>query len=415
MQIRLTAPLHLRHKTILPASKSISNRALIIHALAGGKDLPRNVSDCDDTFVMVRALTQTDDPIDIMAAGTAMRFLSAYWSVNEGTHTLTGTARMKQRPIGILVNALRTLGAQIEYVETEGYPPLRISGGLHEGGRLSLPGDVSSQYISALLMIGPVLRKGLELELAGQVISRPYIDLTLKLMKDFGAQAEWTDERHIKVEPQPYRPTPYYIENDWSAASYWDEMMALTPDKDAEIILTGLFADSAQGDSAVHGLFEPIGVHTEFFCDDDGMPCVKLTKQPIATERLEYDFVNQPDLAQTFVVTCAMLGIPFRFTGLQSLKIKETDRMAALIAEMRKLGYVLEESEGSVLSWNGTRCAPDESPAIDTYEDHRMAMAFAPAALCNSALRIRNPHVVSKSYPRFWEDLLTAGFRITQL
>ena len=207
MQIRLTAPLHLRHKTILPASKSISNRALIIHALAGGKDLPKNVSDCDDTFVMVRALMQTDDPIDIMAAGTAMRFLSAYWSVNEGTHTLTGTARMKQRPIGILVNALRTLGAQIEYVETEGYPPLRISGGLHEGGRLSLPGDVSSQYISALLMIGPVLRKGLELELTGQVISRPYIDLTLKLMKDFGAQAEWTDERHIKVEPQPYRQT----------------------------------------------------------------------------------------------------------------------------------------------------------------------------------------------------------------
>ena len=149
MQIRLTAPLHLRHKTILPASKSISNRALIIHALAGGKDLPKNVSDCDDTFVMVRALTQTDDPIDIMAAGTAMRFLSAYWSVNEGTHTLTGTARMKQRPIGILVNALRTLGAQIEYVETEGYPPLRISGGLHEGGRLGLPGDMSSQYISA--------------------------------------------------------------------------------------------------------------------------------------------------------------------------------------------------------------------------------------------------------------------------
>ncbi len=186
---------------------------------------------------------------------------------------------MKQRPIGILVNALRTLGAQIEYVETEGYPPLRISGGLHEGGRLSLPGDVSSQYISALLMIGPVLRKGLELELAGQVISRPYIDLTLKLMKDFGLhKRNGQTNNTLRWKPQPYRPTPYYIENDWSAASYWYEMMALTPDKDAEIILTGLFADSAQGDSAVHGLFEPIGVHTEFFCDDDGMPCVKLTK-----------------------------------------------------------------------------------------------------------------------------------------
>lgn len=415
MQIRLTAPLHLRHKTILPASKSISNRALIIHALAGGKDLPRNVSDCDDTFVMVRALTQTDDPIDIMAAGTAMRFLSAYWSVNEGTHTLTGTARMKQRPIGILVNALRTLGAQIEYVETEGYPPLRISGGLHEGGRLSLPGDVSSQYISALLMIGPVLRKGLELELTGQVISRPYIDLTLKLMKDFGAQSEWTDERHIKVEPQPYRPTPYYIENDWSAASYWYEMMALTPDKDAEIVLTGLFADSAQGDSAVHGLFEPIGVHTEFFCDDDGMPCVRLTKQPIATERLEYDFVNQPDLAQTFVVTCAMLGLPFRFTGLQSLKIKETDRISALIRELDKLGYPLHEACGSELFWDGQCTEVRPHPAIDTYEDHRMAMAFAPCCFVVPEIYINHPQVVSKSYPHYWDHLKEAGFEITAL
>ena len=322
---------------------------------------------------------------------------------------------MKQRPIGILVNALRTLGAQIEYVETEGYPPLRISGGLHEGGRLSLPGDVSSQYISALLMIGPVLRKGLELELTGQVISRPYIDLTLKLMKDFGAQAEWTDERHIKVEPQPYRPTPYYIENDWSAASYWYEMMALTPDKDAEIVLTGLFADSAQGDSAVHGLFEPIGVHTEFFCDDDGIPCVRLTKQPIATERLEYDFVNQPDLAQTFVVTCAMLGLPFRFTGLQSLKIKETDRISALIRELDKLGYPLHEACGSELSWDGQRTEVRAHPAIDTYEAHRMAMAFAPCCFLVPEIYINHPQVVSKSYPHYWDHLKEAGFEITAL
>ena len=415
MQIELTAPLLLRHKAILPASKSISNRALIIHALAGGKDWPENVSDCDDTFVMARALTQTAEPIDIMAAGTAMRFLSAYWAVNEGTHTLTGTARMKQRPIGILVDALRSLGAKIEYVETEGYPPLRISGGAHKGGQLKLPGDISSQYISALLMIAPTLQDGLELELTGQIISRPYINLTLKLRKDFGAQAEWTSERHIKVAPHPYCPTPYYIENDWSAASYWYEMMALTSDKDAEITLAGLSTDSAQGDSAVHDLFKPLGIHTEFYHDDSGIPCVRLTRQPVNTNSMEYDFVNQPDLAQTFVVTCAMLGIPFHFTGLQSLKIKETDRIAALIRELEKLGYLLHEANGRELIWNGERTAAQPHPAIDTYEDHRMAMAFAPCCLALPEIRINHPEVVSKSYPRYWEQLKEAGFEITNL
>lgn len=199
------------------------------------------------------------------------------------------------------------------------------------------------------------------------------------------------------------------MESDWSAASYWYEIVALSK-HEAVVTLPGLFAQSPQGDAKVAELFEQLGV-----CTQREGNSVTLKQTHTHTDRMEYNFVNQPDLAQTFVVTCAMLGIPFRFSGLQSLKIKETDRMAALIAEMRKLGYVLEESEGSVLSWNGTRCAPDESPAIDTYEDHRMAMAFAPASLCNSALHIRNPHVVSKSYPRFWDDLLTAGFRITQL
>ena len=192
-------------------------------------------------------------------------------------------------------------------------------------------------------------------------------------------------------------------------------MMALTPDKDAEIILTGLFADSAQGDSAVHGLFEPIGVHTEFFCDDDGMPCVRLTKQPIATERLEYDFVNQPDLAQTFVVTCAMLGLPFRFTGLQSLKIKETDRISALIRELEKLGYPLHEACGSELFWDGQRTEVRPHPAIDTYEDHRMAMAFAPCCFVVPEIYINHPQVVSKSYPHYWDHLKEAGFEITAL
>ena len=399
--IEITPPADIQTCIQLPSSKSICNRALIINALAGSTCRPENLSDCDDTRVMIEALTHMPETIDIMAAGTAMRFLTAYLSVTSGTHVLTGTERMRQRPIKILVDALRSLGAQIEYTENEGYPPLKITGKVLEGHSLCLPGNVSSQYISALLMIGPMLAHGLNLELEGEIISRPYINLTLK--------AEWTSDHTLQVAPQPYHPVPYYVESDWSAASYWYEIVALSK-HEAVVTLPGLFAQSPQGDAKVAELFEQLGV-----CTQREGNSVTLKKTHTHTDRMEYNFVNQPDLAQTFVVTCAMLGIPFRFSGLQSLKIKETDRMAALIAEMRKLGYVLEESEGSVLSWNGTRCTPDESPAIDTYEDHRMAMAFAPAALCNGTLRIRNPHVVSKSYPRFWEDLLTAGFRITQL
>lgn len=407
--IEITPPADIQTCIQLPSSKSICNRALIINALAASTYCPDNLSDCDDTRVMIEALTHMPETIDIMAAGTAMRFLTAYLSVTPGTHVLTGTERMRQRPIKILVDALRSLGAQIEYTENEGYPPLKITGKALEGHSLCLPGNVSSQYISALLMIGPMLAHGLNLELEGEIISRPYINLTLKVMKDFGAKAEWTSDHTLQVAPQPYHPVPYYVESDWSAASYWYEIVALSK-HEAVVTLPGLFAQSPQGDAKVAELFEQLGV-----CTQRKGNSVTLKQTHTHTDRMEYNFVNQPDLAQTFVVTCAMLGIPFRFSGLQSLKIKETDRMAALIAEMRKLGYVLEESEGSVLSWNGTRCAPDESPAIDTYEDHRMAMAFAPVVLCNSALHIRNPHVVSKSYPRFWDDLLTAGFRITQL
>ena len=414
MQIRLIAPRLLRHETELPASKSISNRALIIQALTRGGDLPCHLSDCDDTAVMVKALTGGGgDLVDIKAAGTAMRFLTAFFAVGEGTHVLTGTARMKQRPIGILVDALRQLGARVDYVETEGFPPLRVAGGCHEGGRLSLPGNVSSQYISALLMIGPVLEKGLELELTGEIISRPYIDLTLRLMGDFGAQAGWTDGRHIAVRPVPYRPTPYYIEGDWSAASYWYQMVALSPDREARVVLAGLFPDSAQGDAATARLFDALGVHTRFFRNEAGLGCVELTRQALRMERMDYDFLNQPDLAQTFAVTCAMLGVPFRFTGLRSLRIKETDRIAALIRELSKLGYVLE-STGTDLSWDGRRGEAQSQASIDTYEDHRMALSFAPCCLVLPDIRINDPHVVSKSYPRYWDDLKDSGFEIAE-
>lgn len=415
MQIQITAPQQLRGEIILPSSKSISNRALLIHALSHGQSMPQNISDCDDTFVMVRALNSSADLIDIMAAGTAMRFLSAYLAVNEGTRIITGTERMKQRPIGILVDALRTLGAKVEYVEKEGFPPLRITGGAHEGETLTLPGNVSSQYISALLMIGPTLKKGLTIELTGDIVSRPYIDLTLQLMHTFGAQAAWRSEREITVKPGQYQDIPYYVESDWSAASYWYEMMALTSDREAEIILPGLFSKSYQGDSAVRQIFERLGVQTSFFRNTEGLEGVRLTKQPRSCERLEYDFVNQPDLAQTFVVTCAMLNMPFHFTGLQSLKIKETDRISALINELHKLGYLIGEANNAELFWDGVRTAPTAGAAIDTYEDHRMAMAFAPCCLVSPDIRINNPQVVSKSYPHYWDNLKQIGFEINTL
>lgn len=406
MRYRLTAPSEVKATIQLPASKSISNRTLIIHALSKGKDIPANLSDCDDTRVMIKALTENKEVIDILAAGTAMRFLTAYLSATPGTHLLTGTQRMQQRPIQILVNALRQLGAQIEYAANEGYPPLRIRGAELTGSEITLKGNVSSQYISALLMIGPVLKNGLELHLSGEIISRPYIDLTLQLMKDFGAVAGWTSQSSIRVEPQPYRSIPFTVESDWSAASYWYQIAALMPE--AEIELTGLFRHSYQGDSRGAEIFAKIGVETHY--TDNGVRLVKQGKRPT---RLDEDLVDVPDLAQTFVVTCALLDIPFRFTGLQTLKIKETDRIAALKAELAKLGYVLRDENDSVLSWDGERCEPQETPVIKTYEDHRMAMAFAPAAIRYPQSQIAEPQVVSKSYPAYWDDLQKAGFLIS--
>lgn len=407
MQYRLTAPASLHASVQLPASKSISNRALILHALSGGATRPENLSDCDDTQVMIRALDHMPDVIDIHAAGTAMRFLTAYLCVTPGTHVITGTERMQQRPIRILVDALRTLGARIEYAGNEGFPPLRITGTRLTGSEIELAGNVSSQYISALLMIGAVLPAGLKLRLTGDIISRPYINLTLQLMHDFGAQAGWTSESSIAVTPGGYRDTPFRVESDWSAASYWYQMTALTSGN-AEVELPGLRAHSPQGDSRGAELFARLGVQTEFTPQG-----VKLRKEGQPAERLDEDLVDIPDLAQTFVVTCCLLGVPFRFTGLQSLKIKETDRICALITELRKLGYTVHAEQDSILWWDGERCPADPQPAIDTYEDHRMAMAFAPACLVRPDIRINNPQVVSKSYPRYWDDLRAAGFGIT--
>ena len=415
MQYNITAPKALDQTVQLPASKSISNRALIIHALSGSDVLPENLSDCDDTDVIVKALEDNPYEINIKAAGTAMRFMTAYLATRNGEeHVITGTERMKHRPIHILVDALRRLGADIEYMDEEGFPPLRIKGRQLEGGQLEVPGNVSSQFISALLLIGPCLRDGLTLRLTGDLISRPYIDLTLWMMREFGADADWSGYDTIAVGGS-YKKRSYFIENDWSAASYWYEMMALSKQEGNVLRLEGLMDGSKQGDSSVRYIFSLLGVKSTFETTEEGVPTtVTLRHSGRCVPRLEYDFVNSPDLAQTFVVCCLMLGVPFYFRGLSTLKIKETDRIEALKNETRKLGFVIHDKNDSELYWDGERCEPQADAAIDTYEDHRMALAFAPAAFRMDSLHINNPQVVSKSYPHFWSDLKTCGFGIEE-
>jgi 3-phosphoshikimate 1-carboxyvinyltransferase len=367
-----------------------------------------NLSNSDDTTVMADALTSRGNMLDIQAAGTAMRFLTAFLSKSEGEWMITGTERMKQRPIKPLVDALNALGAHIEYVEEKGFPPLRISGKKQlKGGEISMQGGVSSQYISALLMIAPLMKNGLTLHLEGEVTSSPYIRMTIGLMKQFGVDTDWKGKT-ISIPPQEYKPTPFTVEADWSAASYWYEIVALS--KRAEIELIGLKKSSLQGDAACTKLFTQLGVGTTF--TEQG---VKLFYNGKRCKKLVYNFINEPDLVQTLAVTCTSLNVPFLFTGLQSLRIKETDRIEALMRELRKLGYLLTDCQkrGSVLKWNGERCYPDISPVITTYEDHRMAMAFAPIALTEwKKIIISDPGVVTKSYPYFWNDLRSAGIMI---
>lgn len=418
MQVSISTPKYIDSVITLPASKSISNRALIINALAGSNNVPENLSCCDDTDVTVAALRDMPYEIDIKACGTAMRFLTAYLSSTPcGEHIITGTERMKHRPIGLLVDAMRSLGADITYLEEEGFPPLKIVGRNLEGGHISVPGHISSQFISALLMVGPVFANGLTIHLTSEVISRPYIDLTICTMQEFGAEVEWVDAATIAIKPKPYKAVPFIIENDWSAASYWYEILALQERvADAEhegmgkVVLPGLLDGSRQGDSSIRYIFSMLGIKTRF--EDNA---AILTPHKRMLPRLDIDFVNHPDLAQTAVVATALMNIPFRFTGLKSLRIKETDRIAALKTEIAKLGYVLDDSQEGVLSWDGTKCEPMAEPVIDTYEDHRMAMAFAPACIMFPGLKIDNPGVVSKSYPNFWNDLRKVGFQIEEI
>jgi 3-phosphoshikimate 1-carboxyvinyltransferase len=379
----------------LPASKSISNRALILDALSYSPYEIENLADCDDTRVLVQALDSNDTTFDIGAAGTSMRFLTAFLSKTVGEWVITGSERMKQRPIKLLVDALNTLGAKIEYIEKEGFPPLKISGSALMGGEIHLNGGISSQYISALMMVAPLMQNGLKIILEGEVISVPYIRMTLEMMQEYGVEVEFADNV-ISIPSQEYTPVTFKVESDWSAASYWFEVLSLVGS--GGIYLIGLQQDSYQGDSKVAELFEQLGVKTDFLTDG-----ALLTPNGQQTDRFEYDFSDQPDLAQTFAVTCCLKAIPFEFRGLQTLKIKETNRVAALINELRKLGFVLFEPEEGMLAWEGEKCEVPETISIATYEDHRMAMAFAPAAII-TPLIIEHPQVVSKSYPSFWTD-----------
>jgi len=398
----------------LPASKSEANRALLLQKLAGGGTLT-NLSEANDTVLMQRLLSQaaSTDLLDAEDAGTVMRFMTAYLAVTGWRGTLTGAARMKQRPIGILVEALRTLGADVAYAEKENYPPLRFEGGGRGAAlapaELAVRGDISSQYISALLMVGPTLPAGLRLRLTGAIGSRPYITMTLNLMRHFGATATELPGEVIELAPGGYRPADYAVESDWSAASYWYALVALAP-VGSSIVLPGLRAQSWQGDHVIQHLMRPLGVNTEFLANGSGVRLTQVLMAQVTPETPLLDFTDCPDLAQTVAVVAAALGRQLRLSGLHSLRIKETDRIAAVQAELRKFGADLLEVAPGVFEVQPGQVRV-ASQVIETYDDHRMAMAFAPLAMYGP-LVVQDPQVVRKSYPSFWRALAAAGMQV---
>ncbi len=404
--IRLRAPMRsVTGKVILPSSKSISNRLLIINALACSPFKVNNLSESDDTRVMESILQSNDPVFDVGHAGTAMRFLTAYLSRIAGEWVLTGSERMKQRPIGILVDALRKLGAHIKYTPQEGFPPLKIKGSHLHGGTLELDGSVSSQYITALLLIAPELDGGLILRLQNRITSRSYIGMTLKLMEQAGVRSSVTNNE-IRVPRQPYLARAFTVEADWSAASYWYEMLALC--ESGRIELENLRVSGLQGDEAVARWFSSFGIETQ--TTESGVLIEKTNGgQP---DRMVMGFHDNPDMGQTLAALCVAKGIPFHFTGLETLRIKETDRIAALVNELAQFGAEISIPAPGELRWDGkiNQAAIRAEPVIETYNDHRMALAFAPLALTGRPVIIRNPGVVTKSYPHFWEDLRSVGF-----
>lgn len=407
--LRLSKPDRLLYGDIvLDGSKSISNRALIVLALAGADpaDWLDRLSTSKDTTTLYRLLGHSGDTFDAGDAGTTFRFLTAYLALQPGVQILTGSARMRERPVGGLVEALRSIGADIAYLGKEGYPPLRIGALKPRQGRavVRMHAGTSSQFLSALLMIGPYLPEGLELIPEGRLVSRPYLDMTLQLMRYFGGVAEWRGDT-VAVAPGRYQPKRFTVEADWSAASYWYAMAALADD--ADVRLRGLFSDSWQGDSVVVKIMQQFGIQTTV-----SDKFLRLKKSDLAPgAHFQWDFTDCPDIAQTLAVVCAGMGVTGQFSGLETLFVKETDRVSALQAELAKVGVSFgEQVAGSgqfgvagKAHWRGI-------PRFATYGDHRMAMSFAPLAL-RGPIEIENPSVVAKSYPAFWEHLKTAGFR----
>lgn len=394
----------------LPLSKSISARLLIIHALTpDGGPLPP-LAECDDTRALTHALDITSGTIDIGPAGTAMRFATAYHAAMPGHDVvIQGTERMHRRPIGVLVDALRNLGADIEYLDKEGFPPLHIRGRRLHGGELTVDASVSSQYLSALAMIGPTLDAPLDITLENTPASVPYLRLTLDMMRRHGVRAELSG-MHLNVEPGTYSsPEGLTVEPDWSAASYWYAIAALSA---GWINLPGLCDESAQGDRAIAAYAERLGVLTSFEDDDESPSGAHLSASPEVFNRLDLDMSATPDLVQTLAVAAPLIGVPFRFSGVHTLRDKETDRVAALCDEALKLGFVFTTEGNDVLAWEGKRVPVFELPVIDTRGDHRMAMAFAPAAIFIPGIVISHAEVVTKSYPGFWDDLSAAGFTL---
>ncbi|BDD10601.1 3-phosphoshikimate 1-carboxyvinyltransferase [Fulvitalea axinellae] len=391
----------------LPASKSESNRALIINALAGGDGSLTNLSAARDTRTMLRLLSSEDHVLDVRDAGTTMRFLTAYLAVKGQKATLTGTPRMCERPIGTLVDALNELGASLSYKAEDGYPPLEIDGDFEQKtDTLSIRGDVSSQYVSALLMVGPVLERGLTLRLTGKIGSRPYIEMTLALMRDFGAKASFVSDDTIKVEPVPYKTSGFAVESDWSGASYWYAWAGLADV--AELKLLGLKKNSLQGDIRIAEIMSELGVKSVF--EEDG---VCLVKVPVGNPG-RIDFSDCPDLAQTVATYCAGAGIDCEMVGLESLRIKETDRIVALQTELGKIGATIEEPEVGLwrLKSDKNWAEWEDELVFDTYDDHRMAMCLSVLA-SKKTITVKEPGVVAKSYPSFWEDIEGVGVELS--
>ncbi|MCF6359800.1 MAG: 3-phosphoshikimate 1-carboxyvinyltransferase [Cyclobacteriaceae bacterium] len=391
-------------KVQIPGSKSESNRALLINALCVRSGEIKNLSSARDTQLMSSLINSSETEIDVMDAGTVMRFLTTYFALTNQQKVMTGTARMQERPIKLLVDALQTLGVLIEYLNKDGYPPhkiVRFNSQLSNS--VSIDGSISSQYLSALLMLAPTLEKGLILNVKNGATSRPYLLMTIELMKHFGVEVEIEGHRY-KVKPSTYTFKKFTVEPDWSSASYWYSIFALSGAEQLE--LTGYRADSLQGDSALAQLMLPFGVKTTF-----GENGALLTKQE-AHLPASIDFINNPDLAQTFAVICAALEHSCVFTGLHTLKIKETDRVLAIQQELQKFGadFVEEGEKWTVVPPSGNWM--ETEVFINTYHDHRMAMAFAPLACIMPSVTIESPEVVNKSYPSFWADLEKVGFKI---